>query len=194
MAYPRIPSALAALMALGCGGGSDYDDTPDSDTLIAVDPVDFAAELACGEPSGLESYVGRLVDVTPYLASNGEELSEYPVQSSPPTLCNRSLAFGLVTEERSYVVDIDGYPDLDGDPEHLDVCTVPGSSVVQSLADGECTGPYLEPSWQYRCYGWEAEAADPSDADGSAEGEGQPGVSLEYRTVFLHYCLPRPME
>jgi hypothetical protein len=263
-----IPLLVSSGLLLACGSTNQAGVTPDSVTLIAVDPADFprtkAAEQregtggvdgqsvndgsagaagvddrptnggsdagssssgdvggnpgGCGNPAGAV-YVGDLIDVSKDLAREaGTRLPDFMVQSSPVTSCSRVVAFSRVVPNREYEVKVNVYPDLDGDPKTVDVCTVGGTSVTVVRNDGEdcatLTGrdhPPLtlaRPVATLRCYGWQKDSntavsnnaagsggdtgADGTDGVGgtiSVSPPGGPGVALQYRTMTLHYCV-----
>jgi len=182
----RVPTKLILAVAAlnsGCGSGDTSSTTTDSETLVAVDPLDFQGASGCGDSGGFESYLATLLDVTPEMTLDGQPLAEFPVQASPVTRCDRALAFGEVYPDRWYEVVIEAFRDRDGDPDHVDACPIDGTAAVGSNDQGDCQGPSLTPDWRWHCYAWQDETT-------GAVGDGHPVVALEYRTMMLHVCLP----
>jgi len=206
-------------LALACAGNDSSSGVVDALTLVAVDPADFPADAAaCGSPAGLGSYVAELIDVSQRtevdIEQESRKIPNFPVQSSPPTACDRSIAFGRVVVNREYVARVSTYADLDGDPSTVDICTRERTSVALTRENGECTSHLAQPMFRFSCYGWRKPGAvnilPPNGAAGAAgtavespsqeasapstvagcEGNGCAGTALEYRTMSLRYCVP----
>lgn len=178
----KLALACAALVC-GCGSSGTYSTSPDSATLVAVDPLDFEGASGCGDSGGFESYLATLLDVTPEMTADQEPLAEFSVQSSPVTSCDRPIAFGDVYPGRWYEVLVEGYRDRDGDPDHIDACSIDGTAAVGTADQNGCQGPPLAADYRWRCYAWQDETT-------GSEGDGHPVVALEYRTMMLHLCRP----
>jgi hypothetical protein len=202
---PR-PSSLLSLcfsseLLLACGSTNTATTTPDSVTLIAIDPTDFPrmttstgsvvtsdagspdAALAdggtghvaaCGTPYGFGAYVAELLDVSGDLVKEaGPYVADaFPVQSSPAMPCHRTVAFGRVVPNRQYTAKVTVYADSDGDPSTLDICTLEGTSVTLARENGGCTTTLAKPVAALNCYGWQTEPLVTDVADASASEAG----------------------
>jgi hypothetical protein len=189
---------------LACNSSSSSSTETDAITLIAVDPADFPAGVDCAlhedgsVPGG--AYVAELIDVSGKVSTDSTNtLEEFPVQSSTPAKCGTPIGFPEAIADRVYEVDVTVYPDLDGDPNTVDICTVEGTSVTlvrpkngcPKTLDGRQT--LATPVTTFRCYGW---AIQPSPKPLAAETpsekmsprEGAPVLAIDQRTVFAHYC------
>jgi hypothetical protein len=185
-------SALLSLLVLpgliACNSSSSDDATTDAVTLVAVDSKYFPEEANCTPtvsgtlPGG--AYVADLIDVSGATELDGEDLGPFLVQVAPPVPCGRGIAFANVTENRSYEVVVRIYPDLDGDPSTVDVCTLAPTNVTTTRENGECGSKLATPSATLRCFGWEAV----SDQD-PGQLKGKPVLAIEQREVVASYCV-----
>jgi len=183
------PLALGAALfplLLGCENGGDSSTRSDLLTLVMVHPEDFPVEFACGADSGSTGYVATLLDVTGDMTEGDAPLEEFIVDTSPPTACTDSLGFSWVYPDRAYEALVELYPELDQDPDTIDVCTVAGTRAAVARVDGTCTSELVSPIGTVRCHGWV------ESATGSAAPTGRPAIAIEYRSVSLHYCEPLP--
>jgi hypothetical protein len=172
---------------------SDDDDDVDTDalTLVAVDSADFPSAANCGVPEDSTSprgaYVAELIDVSGAVSEAGlVKLDDFIVQSSAPVLCGKTLGFSQVTAERAYEIAVRVYPDIDGDPTTLDICTKGNTSVTVTRVDGKCTDELATPSSTFHCYGW-SKQSDGTESSLDAP-DGEPVLAIEYRTAMAHYC------
>jgi hypothetical protein len=194
---------------LACDSNNSNSTEVDAITLVAVDPNDFPAETNCAElddgslPGG--AYVAELIDVTGIVEESGKSVEEFSVQSSKAIRCGNPVGFAKAFENRSYVVQVQYYADVDGDPSTIDVCTVEGTSVtVQGLGNGKCPRAFDDatltlatPSLEFRCYGWAIEPTltgntkkdSSEDPKPLSELEGAPAVAFDKRTVYARHCI-----
>jgi hypothetical protein len=180
-----VASALVPQLVLGCGDSGSSSDEVEDQTLIMVSPADFAGTGDCGAEGGLGAYVATLIDVTGDFVEGKKVIDEFFVDTSPPTSCTQSIGFATVVPDRAYEVIVEGYADTDGDPTTVDICTVKGTRVVLAKNGKQCTHEVVAPIQSWRCYGWQ----DPSDgSSGDGQGDGNPAIAIEYRSVSLHDC------
>lgn len=202
MSRASVLFALSLLPGfLACDSNDSSTTEVDAITLVAVDPNDFPVETNCAElddgslPGG--AYVAELIDVT------GDFIKEFSVQSSKAMACGKPVGFAKAFENRSYEVLVKFYPDLDGDPSTIDVCTVEGTSVtVLGLGNGKCPRAFDDsaltlatPSLEFRCYGWAIEPSltedPPEDEKSLSEFDGAPVVAFDKRTVYARHCVKK---
>jgi hypothetical protein len=178
---------LSGLIA--CDSSDTEDNTTDAVTLVAVDSKFFPTAVSCTLPeSGAlpgGAYVADLFDVS-LDWKNEKETQRFLVQSSPPVPCGRGIAFAKVTENRSYDVRVRIYPDLDGDPTTVDICTLAPTNVTVKREGGQCTSSLATANATLHCFGWEK----PTDPDSSDAGApiGMPVLALDQRKVLASYC------
>jgi hypothetical protein len=196
---PRATAILTLCLLpgfLACNSSSNTDTTTDAKTLIAVDSEDFPESAACrrnadGTVAG-GAFVGELIDVTGRLTTTTayiNALKDFRVRASQPVACGDSIGFADAVPNRSYEVQVMVYPDTDGDPNTVDICTRDNSNVaVAKDADGNCTTTFVSPSETLRCHGWVDESS--SNNGGLGNPNGQPAIAIEFRTVTAHYCIP----
>lgn len=180
-------ATLASPWLLGCSDSDGSSGDVENNTLITVDPADFAGGEGCGEPGGLGAYVATLVDVTGDMVEGNRVVEEFFVDTTPPTACTRALGFGTVFPDRAYEAIVEGYLDADGDPATMDICSVEGSRIAVAREDGECSHSLVTPAKVWRCFGWQSPSGDASK---NGQGRGNPAIAIEYRSVSLHDCRP----
>lgn len=105
---PSLPLVVLGVAALcGCETSTVETETVYHPTLIAVSPVEFVGTVTCrpGAAGALQTYVATVFDV-------GEELrpvDPFPLPSSGPVACDRSVAFSRVFDPHRYRAEIQGY-------------------------------------------------------------------------------------
>ncbi|MGC4070031.1 MAG: hypothetical protein QM784_36325 [Polyangiaceae bacterium] len=180
-------SAVLSLIVLpgliACDSSSSDDTTTDAVTLVAIDSKYFPEQANCAPtisgalPGG--AYVAELLDVSGATELDSETaLDDFLVQVAPPVPCGRGIAFANVTENRRYEVSIRVYPDLDGDPDTVDVCTLAPTNVTMTRENGTCTSTLATPSSTLRCFGWAA--ADDKDPARSTVSPSWPSRSEKH--------------
>lgn len=173
---------------VACSSDSSDDEATDAKTLVAIDSADFPTAANCAAPlddtAPRGAYVAELIDVTGRLSELDPEdsLDPFSVQSSEPVPCGKTIGFAEVTPDRLYELVVRVYPDLDGDPETVDVCTVKDTSVTVTRTDGSCTTELAAPSATLDCYGWS------NSSKGLEDPDGGPVLAIEYRTAMAQYC------
>jgi hypothetical protein len=152
-----------------CNSSNSNSTEIDSITLVSVDPTDFPATALCAQrsdgtfPGG--AYVAELVDVSDEpISDDGTGVGNFSVQRSEPIRCGKTVGFAKVVADRSYETTVKIYPDVDGNPETVDICTLEGTSVaVLRPENGKCPKTLGDtpltlatPSMTVHCSGWAA--------------------------------------
>ena len=169
MSRATVYFTLCVLQALvACDSSNSASTEIDSITLVSVDPADFPATALCAQrsdgtfPGG--AYVAELVDVSAEPISGDTNEGGFSVQRSEPIRCGKTVGFAKVVADRVYETTVKIYPDVDGNPETVDICTLEGTSVAVLRPDnGKCPKTLGDtpltlatPSMTVHCSGWTA--------------------------------------
>jgi hypothetical protein len=144
---PSSSLAFLGLAALcGCETSTVATETVYHPTLIAVSPDEFLGNVTCrpGAPGALQTYVATLFDVGETLLP----LEPFPLPSSGPVACTRSVAFSHVFDPHRYRAEIQGYDRSDLVP--LGASDTGGSPGIPILVD-PVTSERIAPRWTTTC-------------------------------------------
>lgn len=176
-----VSIGLSLGLLLACGSTDTATTTPDSVTLIAIDPTHFPVIPRSSDGTdapqcnqGLGTYVAELIDASDRVSQDATQtMGDFLVQASPATSCGRTVAFGEVVANREYRARIRTYSD--------DVCTIGRTSVTVTKVDGVCPNTLAEatvlaqPSSTILCYGWRANGIATTGSNlGTAGSAGAP--------------------
>ena len=160
--------------------------------LVAVAPEDFLGTQQCGDGPGLVgSYVATLFDVTP--PADGGAEPEFPLPSSPPTLCAFPVTFSFVVTGHRYRAQIDAYDRLpkmgdgDLDPTHIHALSL-GGRIQEDRTDA-----HVAPRWTVICGGYpptDLDAGPDSGTSSDDAGDALPPGTTSYDTLTrtVHDC------
>ncbi len=170
MQFP-LPIALLPLVLgiASCGGGGSGSSTNEQVTFVAVSPQDFLGDVPCTENGGgMRHYVATLIDVTNPGTAGAAPFDEFALPSSPPTPCDKTVAFGRVRPDRAYSAAVEGYSHSDLQP------LSPGSPTMLNPETGEV----VTPEWTTLC------------GDPEAVGVAAPAIARSRTTVYVRGCKP----
>jgi hypothetical protein len=198
MSRASVYFTLGLLPALfACNSSNSTSTELDSITLVSVDPADFPETAQCAQrsdgtfPGG--AYVAELIDVSnePIADNKNDPISDikgeggFSVQRSEPIRCGNTVGFAKVVADRSYETTITIYPDIDGNPETVDICTLEGTSVaVVRPKNGKCPKTLGDtpltlatPSMTVHCSGWAAALGTGGSGGSDSKNSGQSNES-----------------
>jgi hypothetical protein len=141
---PLVFLTLASLC--GCETETVPVETVYHPTLIEVSPAEFIGNVTCrpGAAGALQTYVATLFDVGEALMP----LEPFPLPSSGPVACTRSVAFSRVFDPHRYRAEIQGYDRSDLVP--LGATDGQGSVGIPILVD-PVTSERIAPRWTTTC-------------------------------------------
>jgi hypothetical protein len=172
-----------------CNSSNSASTEIDSITLVSVDPADFPKTAQCAQrsdgtfPGG--AYVAELFDVSNAPISDNISGSGFSVQRSEPIRCGKTVGFAKVVADRVYETTVKIYPDVDGNPETVDICTLEGTSVtVLRPENGKCPKTLGDtpltlatPSMTVHCSGWAIDLGTGGSGGSDSKNGGQSSES-----------------